>query len=463
MLTGNRIVHILLLPCLLAAPLAAQDEAPGAATAADGPMQKSVTQYGITWTFAAPAKVGRYATGDWWVVGPVTVEKVAPAPADDRSGSVVNPPAGKKQGYDSRISGYDASLRATFPLELKPGQSLVSTDSLTNVGDKTPDTVRGQYARGPLRTAVVLTCVAEAPPSDAFRPPFAGTEKPQFRVSQLRRDLLPKLAPAGKVPEAGEYERFLERIWLDHLYEWPNRMMHPLENMPDYGREITNITSTVGLMLLVDDPEKKYETLLRRYVQLGIDYWGITQSDNDLWKANGGHNSGRKIPILFAGLMLGHEGMMNVKAAFAEDEQTYYGEGYRGQKVLWKIDTSEERKHEHLKPEQWEGPPFKGDNNGWKSEGYRSLNGPTWVASALTARLLGLKSAWDHDAFFDYVDRWVAEAADGRVDKKTMKPTGYDPIPDKFVKAMWETYRPKADALGAETQRKAAPPAKDAQ
>ena len=31
-------------------------------------------------------------------------------------------------------------------------------------------------------------------------------------------------------------------------------MMHPLENMPDYGREITNIVSTVSLLLLLDDP-----------------------------------------------------------------------------------------------------------------------------------------------------------------------------------------------------------------
>ena len=42
---------------------------------------------------------------------------------------------------------------------------------------------------------------------------------------------------------------------------------------------------------------------------------------------------------------------------------------------------------EHLPPEKWDGPPFKGDNNGWKSEGYRSLNGPTWVGEALAARL----------------------------------------------------------------------------
>jgi len=266
----------------------------------------------------------------------------------------------------------------------------------------------------------------------------------------------------GKLPDLKPYERFLERIWLDHLYEWPNRMMHPLENMPDYGREITNIVSTVSLLLLLDDPapvggaslprEKERETLLLRFVQLGIDYYGVTQSDADLWRANGGHNSGRKMPILFAGVLLGHEGMRHVKASFAEDQQTYHGTGYRGQKALWTIDCTEARRHEHLPPEKWAGPPFKGDNDGWKSEGYRRLNGPTWVGQALAARLLGAKADWGHDAFFDYVDRWVSEAQGGAVDQKTLKPTGYEPFyggAGGFVGAMWKAYRAKADAIGA--------------
>ena len=41
--------------------------------------QAAVSQYGITWSFAEPARVGRYVTGDWWVVGPVTVTQITPA------------------------------------------------------------------------------------------------------------------------------------------------------------------------------------------------------------------------------------------------------------------------------------------------------------------------------------------------------------------------------------------------
>ena len=95
-----------------------------------------------------------------------------------------------------------------------------------------------------------------------------------------------------------------------------------MENMPDYGREITNVVSTVSLMLVVEDPEGKYEKLLLKFVQLGIDYYGVTQSNNKLWFANGGHDSGRKIPIIFAGVLLNHDGMKNVKAKTSQSLQS---------------------------------------------------------------------------------------------------------------------------------------------
>ena len=399
----------------------------------------AVTQYGISWTFAEPVPAGQFVTGDWWVVGPVTIARVTPAPTADRHGSVVNPPAGGTQGYDARIAGFDASLRAKFPLDLQPGESLVSTASVDAIGQKTPETVRGQYCRGPLRTAVVLTCLEQAPPADAFRPAYVGTWKEPFTVSQLRRDLLPRLKAPGTVPGVEKYERDLERIWLDHMRQWVNRQMHPLENMPDYGREITNIVSDVALLLLLEGPKEQRETLLLRYVQKGIDYYGVTRSDNDLWIGNGGHNSGRKWPILFAGLILGHEGMMHVEATFQEDQQTYYGKGFHGQKALWTIALGNpNRCHEEVDPETWKTFGDTRGNNGLKAEAYRKLNGPTWVGQALAARLTGMVAHWNHPPFFDYVDRWYRET-------QTANP---------FVKAMWTTYRDEADRIGARVERK---------
>lgn len=399
----------------------------------------SVSQYGITWNFERAAQVGRFVSGDWWVVGPVIVTGVSPKCTADRHGSVVNPPAGDAQGYDSRMAHFDASLRANFPRTLEPGDSLVSTISVDQIGDRTPETVRGQYCRGPLRTAAVLTCLAEPPAKDAFRPAYVGTWREMFTASQLRRDVLPRLEAPATVPDAKPYERYLERIWLDHQRQWVNRQMHPLENMPDYGREITNIVSDVALMLLLDDPEVNTETLLLRFVQKGIDYYGAVKSDDNLWIANGGHNSGRKWPILFAGLMLGHEGMMHVKATFQEDQQTYYGKGFRGQKALWTITLNNPNaRHEEADPNTWETFGDNKGNNGTKAEGYRRLNGPTWVGQALAARLTGMVDCWDHPPYFDYVDRWWNE------EQKA----------NDFVKSMWEMYRDKADVIGAAAKKK---------
>jgi hypothetical protein len=396
--------------------------------------ERSLSQYGITWTFSRPASVGQFVTGDWWVVGPVTVESVMPAPTADRHGSVVNPPAGDKQGYDGRLADLHAPLRARYPLNLKPGESLVSTASVESIGDRTADTVPGQYCRGPLRTAAVLTCVDAPPPSDAFRPAYVGNWKTVFTVSQLRRDRLPRLQAPESVPDVKPYERQLERIWLDHQREWVNRMLHPLENMPDYGREITNIVSDVGLMVLLDDPDRARETLLLRFVQKGIDYYGVVQSDDNLWIGNGGHNSGRKWPILFAGLMLDHEGMSHVQATFQEDQQTYYGPGYRGQKALWTISPGNPNaRHEEVAADRWETFGDQRSNNGTKAEAYRKLNGPTWVGEALAARLTGMVDGWNHPAFFDYVDRWWEEEHQANA----------------FVTSMWKRYREQADEIGA--------------
>ena len=427
--------------CLVAsALLTLASLAGGAAPVGEPPAgpRKAISQYGVTWTLAAPAPAGRFVTGDWWVVGPVTVERITPAPVAGRHGSVVNPPAGRKQGYDDRISGFDASLRATLPLVLKPGESLVSTASLDKIGQKTPETVRGQYCRGPLRTAVVLTCLKQPPPADAFRPGYVGQWKEPFAATQLRLGVLPRLKAPRTVPDVKGYERYLQRIWLDHMREWSNRKMHPLENMPDYGREITNIVSNVALLLLIDDPQGQRRTLLLRYVQKGIDYYAAAKSHDDLWVANGGHNSGRKWPVLIAGLLLGHQGMMNVKATFQEDQQTYYGKGFRGQKALWTITLrNPNKRHEEVDPNTWATYGDTKGNNGLKAEGYRKLNGPTWVGQALAARLTGMRKSWGHPPFFDYVDRWVKEGGGAK---------------RGFVREMWDLYRPRADEIGAKAR-----------
>src|SRR3954467_1621740 len=46
----------------------------------DLPQKSAVSQYGITWRFETPARVGHYISGDCYVVGPVKIIAIDPKP-----------------------------------------------------------------------------------------------------------------------------------------------------------------------------------------------------------------------------------------------------------------------------------------------------------------------------------------------------------------------------------------------
>ena len=56
-----------------------------------GEMKSSVSRHGLTWTFDKQYQCGQYVNGDWWVIGPVKVTTISPAPANGMHGSMVNP------------------------------------------------------------------------------------------------------------------------------------------------------------------------------------------------------------------------------------------------------------------------------------------------------------------------------------------------------------------------------------
>ena len=106
---------------------------------------------GITWTFAQPARCGRYVNGDWWVVGPVELVAIAPGSSRDGDrvlhGSMINPsPTSRTQGYDNAMlhdgaaGTYRAAANASLgvaadrPLTLRAGTSLVSSASHPDAG-----------------------------------------------------------------------------------------------------------------------------------------------------------------------------------------------------------------------------------------------------------------------------------------------------------------------------------------
>ncbi|MFK7801944.1 MAG: hypothetical protein AB8G95_09950 [Anaerolineae bacterium] len=417
---------------------------------------ETITQFGITWTFEEPVEFGQFANGDYWVVGPVKVVHLDPPSTEVdgrvKNGSMINPSPqdGSTQGYDSSMYGTygphfdpvlnvarpnNQSLSAGNPLNIPVSSSLVSTISRDDAG------VRPQ-----LETAAILT-VLDAPAEDgSFRPPYSGSDKSiRHQTDQINWSLLKNLDPVGNMPDLSAVERNFERPWLDHVPNWLGRELHPTDNMPDYGREISTKIGVGALMLHLDFPQNEKETLLIRYLQLGIDFYGIVEDGGTAnWAPNGGHASGRKWPILFAGLMLDDEGMQNIgsgdgsgAALFGEDAQTFYvtqedidsthNPDTRGCEL-------EEYEQSDLGMAEWgirhSTEPVK-DNKAWCANYRTCCTANAWAGFVLAAHIMDAKELWDHDPLFDYQDRYMG----------IQEPGDWTRCQDPFTEQMWDRYR----------------------
>ncbi len=460
---------------LVTAMALAQGWAAGAEPKVTGPAtSRSVSQYGITWTFEKPAPVGRFVNGDWYVVGPVTVAGIEPKPADGRNGSVLNMRMVDKAGFDDRApqGRWDPEQFRAPPVRMTPGDSLVSTISVEAVR-KMPRMMRpSSTCRSPVRTAAVLTCLAERPPADAFRPAYADTSNRIYRANDLRRKLLPKL----EIPEGAEkgrggldvlfkvrpaswnqtdvrlWARVFERPWIDVCFDG---FICPVENMPQYGREVARATGIAALLLCCDVDAEAKEELLINFCQVGIDLWGNVRAGHAGWPAHGGHGQGRKLAIVLTGYLLGDEEMSHPyrkfpDVKFSEDMQTMYGDCWTGAKVVYAGHVGKDGHprhegwgaYEHLHPRDW---PAK------IGESYRRCcSSLCWVGEALALHLLKMEKVWDRPAFFDYCDRWMDEDDTEHV-RIIKEARGWDfsasymrqrQVWDPLVEAMWARYRP---------------------
>ena len=430
--------------------------------------QSRISQFGITWTFNKDYSVGQFANGDYWVVGPVTITGISPASVESGgrviNGSMVNPSPklGIRQGYDSAMYGrytragnFDPSLNVarpngrdlseSNPLILQPDCSLVSTVSMPEA-DSSPK----------LKTAAVLTVLESPAPEGSFRPPYAGSDKTiRFNTSQLDYTLLASLKPVPGAPSLASVERYFERPWLDHIPGWLGRSHHPLDNMEDYDRDICTREGIGALMLHLNFENQRKETLLIRYTQVGIDLYGVIQDGgNENWL----QDSGRKFPILFAGLVLNDPDMKSIGEKsgdyahtapygpdnpppdliqFEEDSTAFYVTQIDVDMThgpQWKPDRRDAMRLPYKKEDI--GLPEWGKvrlydrtyiNKYWKTT-YRQVICQAYGGFVLAMHIMGVKDLWNHDVMFDYTDRYMQVEVDWRQTSR-------------FVESMWDTYR----------------------
>ncbi len=412
----------------------------------------SASRHGVTWFFAEDRQTGLFANGDPWVVGPVTITSITPGTAKvdgthTMNGTVVNPPWVKnspgfdpgvgwvaRQGWDSRMrdSIYLPALNIgnTLPKTIAAGSSVCSAISFTaRIGGN------GQQ----LDTIAILTVLAVPAPDGSFRPPYIGgvDKSVKWNKSNLNYSRLKTLPVVPFTPTFAAVEANYEKTHIALTPGWTADYVSPLSHdNPGYGREISHKSAEAALLLNLAFTNAQKERLLILYVQRGIDIYGVLACGGGWW-ADGGHNHGRKLPMMVAGWVLDAPEILNYGGgSFAENQQHFY---------VTQADVNLPRLVDGrprlpyttamLGIPEWgsnhTGYPA-GDGSNWDVY-YRQLVGVSTIGSALTVRIMGMDDAWKHKATLDYYDRfWTMER--GNV-------SGGTNSIQHFVSEMWKAYR----------------------
>ena len=157
-------------------------------------LQTSIAQDGVTFTFDTAMPVGRFVTGEPFVVATqgFQVTSITPASGNlngdgfDGNGAMMNPwiLSGDPQGFDGYLGTGNSSANITYdaaanvdpgvsgPLAIAGGARASVVKSIRRTGTGTG----GQWQT--IQKYVVLTVLDVAPPEGAYRPGVSGTTKP---------------------------------------------------------------------------------------------------------------------------------------------------------------------------------------------------------------------------------------------------------------------------------------------
>ena len=184
-------------------------------------------------------------------------------------------------------------------MSLAVGDSLVSSISVATVGSRTR-WLFNTSADSPVESVSILTASRRrCLPTPSGRPMSVGTPDPLLAEPPPRPPA--RLASVSSTPSFTEYESHFRRPWIDALFF---NFDSPVNDMPDYSREIARAVSMAWLLVLLDRPPEQRESLLVYLVQYGVDLSGLVERGHPGWPAHGGHGNGRKLPIVAAGVLL---------------------------------------------------------------------------------------------------------------------------------------------------------------
>jgi hypothetical protein len=293
-----------------------------------------ITNHGITITVTGTPTVRTcIGNGTKMIVGSsFQVTAISPAPTGTgttaRNGAVIDPGLPRaKNGFDGRFTNantaaieYDESLNVglTLPLTVNAGQTLLCSISSSTLADKK------------LINMAAFHCCASDPGTDAFSPPYIAGSKPIYTRSDVNYGLLPGITAPYDPTSASIaaftritwdswrmgttwYDWFASDLGCDYIRPRLNFSNDAASGKNYPGDKISGSAAVVAqaaLYCLCDFPDA--EQIAERMIKLGVDYYDMVQLDPTVFFAGAGYGCGRLWPIIFAGLMLNHNGMKNV-------------------------------------------------------------------------------------------------------------------------------------------------------
>lgn len=206
------------------------------------------------------------------------------------------------------------------PLFVPPNSSVVKAVS---------NAYGGGEGRETLKQFVILTVVSEIPPVNSFRPPYTRTSKvipSAWRSAAIDyRKLANKPALPG-FPRRAVVERYVERTF-NTVGTDQSRNINATDHtvLSTYGQRFAGATNAAAMWLHFRNPDSVKRKTAIGLIQRGIDVWGAL-AEGKYWPANGGHNIGRKVALVYAAALLGDAtlaGWAQRDDLFQEDLQAY--------------------------------------------------------------------------------------------------------------------------------------------
>ena len=421
-------------------------------------MANFLTTNTITWTFdkeltltgaADTYQYGQYCNDDYWVVGPATVINISP----DR-GSELNVIA---TSWDQGLTGGARNINGTIPRTFQPSSSILTAAGSGNCS--------GVYLsdRMNITYAAVLTIVTTPPPNLSFRPGYGGLTKTVMGAeADIRYDRLARVTPSSGMPSLSYYTGLFDQVRPSHLSQQATVNIRPCgQGAVGYGSNNGGQLSEAVLAANCDFTAQQKRDLVISLIQQGIDHYSVVSNKAPgaaIWVPNGGHGHNFKLAIIFAGIVLDNAELMAVGEKsgaylpdnpgnapadymyFATDSSVYYvtqfnvdlGIGY----VSGDIGLPEWQIRYATQPSRIEDdnemPPDWGAS-------YRVHTASGWGAGILALHMMSdvginAKAIYNHDALFDYLDRYIGIELGGTWD--------FNRHPNSsWVRSMWINYR----------------------